>query len=78
MREGMYMATSEAKLRANKKHIEEKLDEVKFRVPKGQREVIRAHAKECGESVNAFLIRAVFETMERDSKSNTLNSGKIE
>ena len=74
----MYMATSEAKLRANKKHIEEKLDEVKFRVPKGQREVIRAHAKECGESVNAFLIRAVFETMERDSKSNTLNSGKIE
>jgi predicted HicB family RNase H-like nuclease len=61
------MATSEAMMRASKKYISEKLDEVKFRVPKGQREVIRNHALTQGESVNAFLNRAVKETMERDT-----------
>lgn len=60
------MPTSESRLRANKKHIEEKLDEVKFRVPKGQRDVIKAHALKRGESVNGFLNRAVAETMQRD------------
>ena len=61
------MATSESRLRINKKYITEKLDEVKFRVPKGQREIIKHHADMQGESVNGFLNRAVKETMERDN-----------
>lgn len=61
------MAQSEARLRASKKY-HEKLDEVKFRVPAGERAVIKAHAQQTGESTNAFIYRAVRETMERDRK----------
>lgn len=62
------MPTSEARLRINKKYITEKLDEVKFRVPKGEKAVIQQHAARQGESVNGFIARAVKETMERDDK----------
>ena len=61
------MATSEAQLRAIKKHLKEKLDDVRFRVPKGQREIIQQHAAKQGESVNAFITRAVKEAMDRDN-----------
>ena len=62
------MATSTSQLRATKKYIREKLDEIKLRVPKGQREVIQQHAAKQGESVNSFITRAVKETMKRDNK----------
>lgn len=61
------MPTSESQLRATKKYLREKLDDVRFRVPKGQREIIQQHAIKQGESVNAFICRAVKETMERDN-----------
>lgn len=44
------------------------LDEIKLRLPKGQKDIIRAYAESRGESVNAFIQRAVAEAMERDSK----------
>lgn len=59
------MAQSEARKRASKKY-HEKLDELKLRVPAGEGEFIKAHARKTGESTNAFLCRAVKETMERD------------
>ena len=62
------MALSEARRRANKKYINERLDEIKFRVPKGERETLKKHAAKMGESVNAFIYRAVKETMERDNQ----------
>ena len=62
------MATSTSQLRATKKYIREKLDEIKLRVPKGQREVIQQHAAKRGESVNGFITRAVKETMKRDDE----------
>ena len=62
------MALSEARRRANKKYINERLDEIKFRVPKGERDLLKQHAEKMGESVNAFIYRAVKETMERDNK----------
>ena len=62
------MAINEAKRKANKKYITEKLDDVRFRVPKGEREILKEHAEKMGESVNAFVYRAVKETMERDNK----------
>ncbi len=61
------MAVSDSRLKANKKYITEKLDEIKFRVPKGQREIIQAHAVAQGESTNAFIFRAIQEQMKRDS-----------
>lgn len=47
---------SEAKLRGNKKHLE-KLDDIKVRVPKGQREIITAYVKALDPklSVNAYI-----------------------
>lgn len=62
------MAPSEAQKRATAKWQQEKVEEIKFRVPKGTKSVIKAHADECGESVNGFLLRAAKETIERDKE----------
>ena len=48
------------------KWISEKLDRVNLTMPKGQKETIKAHAEAQGESLNAFINRAITETMERD------------
>ncbi len=62
------MSASESQKKASKKYINDKLDEIKVRVPKGEKEIIKAHAKSQGESVSAFVYRAVKETMDRDKK----------
>ena len=42
-------------------------DRINLTVPKGEKEVIKAHAeKHDGGSVNGFIQRAIKETMERD------------
>lgn len=46
--------------------IAEKLDRINLTVPKGRKEAIKAHAEARGESVNAFINRAIEETMERE------------
>ena len=43
-------------------------DRINLTVPKGKKEEIQAHAAAQGESVNAFLNRAVEETIERDKE----------
>lgn len=63
------MSTDEALRRARKKFINEKLDNITFRVPKGEKESIQEHAKTQGESTNAFIYRAVKETMQRDAET---------
>ena len=63
------MATSKKQLAYSKKYIQEKLDEIKLRVPKGQRALIQAHAKKMGESTNAFIKRADDEAVERDNQN---------
>ncbi len=60
------MSSSEAVRRAVKKYNDEKVERIPMRVPKGEKEIIQAHAASRGESVNAFLNRAVKETIERD------------
>jgi len=61
------MAISEARRRAIEKW-DQKQDDVRFRVPKGQREAIKQHATSCNESLNAFIVRAIRETMARDAE----------
>lgn len=56
---------SEARKRANENYLKTQ-EEIKIRVPKGEKGIISAHAKQQGESVNSFIIRAIKETMERD------------
>lgn len=61
------MPRSESMDRAIKKYEQEKVDRVIFRVPKGVKEQIQEHAEKHGESLSAFLNRAVRETIERDN-----------
>ena len=58
------MATK-AHLEGNKKYLE-KLDEIKVRMKKCKKDIIKAHAEKQGESLNGFINRAIDETMERD------------
>ena len=46
--------------------IAEKLDRINLTVPKDQKDIIKVHAAAQGESVNAFINRAIRETMKRD------------
>lgn len=61
------MPRSEAMDRAIKKYEQEKVDRIIFRVPKGIKEQIQEHAEKRGESLSAFLNRAVQETIQRDN-----------
>ena len=61
------MAVSKAQQRAVSKYMKENYDEIKVRIAKGEKEVIKTHAEAHNESVNAFINRAIQETMERDN-----------
>ena len=50
-----------------KRYEDKAYDKVLVRMPKGQKELIQAHAEAQGESTNGFINRAISETMERDS-----------
>ncbi len=62
------MSTSKAQQKAVNKYMRENYDRIALLVAKGEREIIKAHAEKFGESVNAFLNRAVKETIDRDMK----------
>lgn len=55
-----------AKTRAQNKWIEKAYDRINVMVPKGQKEAIKAHADSMGESVNAFINRAIQGQIEAD------------
>lgn len=59
---------SAAKIAANNRYTSKAYDKVSFLVPKGEREGIKEHAAKMGESVNAFINRAVKETMKKDGE----------
>lgn len=56
-----------ASTKAQNKYIAKTYDRVNLTLPKGQKEVLQAHAESHGESLNGFIYRATSETMERDS-----------
>lgn len=62
------MAVSKANQRAVNKYVKNNYDRINVTLPKGQRELIQSHAEKQGESVNAFIRRAINETMECDIK----------
>lgn len=62
------MAVSKAQQKATNKYIASNYDRINLTVPKGRKAAIQAHAAEHGESVNAFIARAIEETMERDKQ----------
>lgn len=57
---------TEARKEGNRKWDAANLDRLSVAVPKGKKDLIKAHAEARGESVNAFINRAIDETMERE------------
>ena len=57
---------SDAQRKAVAKYNAANYERIELRVEKGQKAVIKAHANKQGEAVNAFVNRAIKETMERD------------
>ncbi|MDO4297312.1 MAG: hypothetical protein Q4C59_02395 [Lachnospiraceae bacterium] len=61
-----YTGQTDARRKASAKYLKESVEDVRIRVPKGQKTVIKNHAEQQGESMNQFVIRAINETMKRD------------
>lgn len=61
---------TEARKRANEKYNAKAYDRINIAIPKGEKEIIKAHAEKGGESMNGFIKRAIDETMERDKAAN--------
>lgn len=61
-----------------KRYQDKAYDAIPLRVRKGQKEIIKAHAEALGESVNGFIGRAIFETMERDKRTQEGSDGPSE
>lgn len=60
---------TDAQKRAQQKYME-KFSVARVRMETSKYEQVQAHAAKKGESVNAFINRAIDETMERDRGSN--------
>lgn len=59
-------AISKARHKANEKWNAKAYDEIKVRVPKGQKEIIQSAAERAGESVNAYINAAIAQRMDRE------------
>ena len=52
---GVTMPASKAQQKAVSKYMKSNYDEIKIRIPKGQKEVVQSFAQGRGESVNALI-----------------------
>lgn len=62
---------SEARIRANNKYNAKAYDRINIAVPKGQKDIIQARATIQGKNVNAYVIEAISEKLERDKAAPT-------
>lgn len=72
------MAISEAQQKAVNKYVKNNYDRINVTFPKGKKAVIQSHAAAKGESVNAFINRAVLETMSRDGSPTAATDSQNE
>jgi predicted HicB family RNase H-like nuclease len=59
------MAVSKAQQRAVAKYMANNYDEIKLRVPKGQKAQMQAFAKKQGKSLNAFIVELIHNEMNK-------------
>lgn len=57
---------TEAKKAGNKRWDAKNLDRLSIALPKGSKDEIKAHTERTGESMNAFICRAIKEAIERE------------
>lgn len=60
-----YKGTTPAHLAGNKRYLQNKVDDIKIRVPKGEKEKIRQYAAARGKSLNAFIVGLIRSEMEK-------------
>ena len=58
---------SKAQQKAVAKYMKNNYDEIKVRVEKGKRDIIKVAAETAGESLNRYIKKAVDQRMERDN-----------
>lgn len=58
---------SEAQRRATAKYNAANYDRVELRLDKGKKEILKAYAEARGESLNAFVNRAIDKAMEENA-----------
>ena len=60
------MAVTKAQQASVNKYVKTNYDRINVTMPKGRKDIIKAHAENRGESVNGFISRAIENQMERD------------
>ena len=59
---------SKSQQKAVNKYMKEKYDRINLLLPKGKKDIVQDHVQITSESVNAFINRALNETIERDKQ----------
>lgn len=68
---------SEARKNANKNWDSKNLDRISIALPKGSKDALKAHAESQGESINAFIKRAIMEVTEMDNMHRAYQRGLL-
>ena len=68
---------SEARKNANKNWDSKNLDRLSIALPKGSKDALKAHAESQGESINAFIKRAIMEVTEMDNMHRAYQRGLL-
>ena len=65
-----YSGQTEARRKANAKYLKESVEDIRIRVPKGQKDIIKAAAEIAGESLNTYVRKSIDQRMEREAADN--------
>lgn len=60
--------SGKASTKAKNKYNAKNYDSLRVVVPKGKKDIIKAHAEKNGESLNGFVNRAIDETMKKETE----------
>ena len=56
---------TEAQKRSAEKYLSEKVEDIRIRVPKGQKAIIKEYAEKQGKSLNQFIVDLINEEIEK-------------
>lgn len=68
---------SDARKNANRNWDSKNLDRISVALPKGSKDALKAHAESTGETVNAFIKRAIMEVTEMDNMHRAYQRGLL-